>query len=341
MSSLKSANQLQDKEINFNKYKEAFDGNTDENRKLLCAFIKTQAESYKAQLESDLNELTEDEKNILEIDNSLMKCINKMQGQVAEIKRTIQQRQHESANVATDIEQYKKDIEAKQFNRKEMKEVKRQLSEAYTKEMKTILKKNLAQTIKMYNSSNDKVAKFVLDSLTQFMVNDTKASFEQNKKLFANVEEMQLNIRAIKDTALSYKIVEGIMIKISGSADNVKGGEMTDLICDDKTVKQYLDVFPAFKTLSKLCHWSMNAHKDNYAEVKVKNLTQAIIDKENAKGKNDKVIAALNFSAQIEEQIKLLTDQEKPQIDSKKSKIQESKKAIEQKLANFNSHYFN
>jgi Na+/phosphate symporter len=120
-----------------------------------------------------------------------------------------------------------------------------------------------------------------------------------------------------------------MMIKISGSADAKDGGEMTIEITNDNNVKNYIDLFPFYKTLSKLCHWSMNAHKDNYAEVKVKNLTQAIIDKDNNKVKNEKVILALDFSAQIEEQIKLLTEQEKPQIDAKKEKIQKAKKEIQ------------
>lgn len=72
-------------------------------------------------------------------------------------------------------------------------EVKRQLFESETKEMKNIDKKNLA-AIKNYIQSNstDNVVAFVLDSMTKFFTGSSTATYaQQGQSFFTNVDELQ------------------------------------------------------------------------------------------------------------------------------------------------------
>jgi hypothetical protein len=52
---------------------------------------------------------------------------------------------------------------------------------------------------------------------------------------------------------------------------NSDGGDITQEISNEKNVKTYLDFFPYFKTLSKMCHLAMNVKKETNIKVKISN----------------------------------------------------------------------
>lgn len=76
---------------------------------------------------------------------------------------------------------------------KDLVEVKRQLFEAETKEMKNINKKNL-DAIKIYIQRNpsDNVIAFVLDSMTKFFTADANATYAQRgQSFFSSADDLQ------------------------------------------------------------------------------------------------------------------------------------------------------
>lgn len=62
------------------------------------------------------------------------------------------------------------------------------------------------------------------------------------------------------------------MNQISGPTDSQESSQMTKDLTDEKKIKKNIDIFPFYKTLSKLCHWSINSQKDAYGDKKIKQM---------------------------------------------------------------------
>jgi len=57
---------------------------------------------------------------------------------------------------------------------------------------------------------------------------------------------------------------------------NSDGGDITQEMSSEKNVKTYLDFFPYFKTLSKMCHLAMTVKKEVNTQVKIHNGEQEL-----------------------------------------------------------------
>lgn len=146
---------------------------------------------------------------------------------------------------------------------KDLVEVKRQLFEAETKEMKAIDKKNLA-AIKSFiqKESNDKVISFVLDSMTKFFAGDANATYASSgSTYFTNVEDLQQNIRKVDHGKLDSDVIKGMMAAMCGG-EGSDGGDIANELSAEKNIAKYLAFFPFFKTLSKMCHLAMTVRKE-------------------------------------------------------------------------------
>ena len=139
--------------------------------------------------------------------------------------------------------------------------------------MKSIDKSKLTRVKKLFNKDgNNSVLSFTLDGLVQFMTgNNSGYGKVQEKDQFKDVESLQQAIRAIKPDTLNYDQVSKMMLTISGPADSQDSSQMTKDLTDEKKIKTNVDIFPFYKTLSKLCHWSMNYHKNQHVLKKIKN----------------------------------------------------------------------
>ena len=184
----------------------------------------------------------------------------------------------ENANREKHLNDLQKQRSEKEQLRKELKEIKKQLNESRSKEMKSIDKKKLALIIKyaVANPGNNPI-EFVLNSLTQFIVGSKNATFTGNKaEHFDNVDNLHEALRSIKPDALNFEEVKDIMLKIGGKDGSA--GEIINQLTDENNRKIYIEFYPYFKTLSKICHWSMNCQKDTYAATKIANLNYKIND---------------------------------------------------------------
>lgn len=182
--------------------------------------------------------------------------IGKKRAEIEDARSTAAQRTLDAQNTITD----------QITKRKELKETKKSLFEAISKEMKGVDAKKLAKVKKMYN--RDKYCTFVLDTMTQFIEARENATYAQtNDSHTKNVEEFQQSIRSIKYNALGYQRVQDIMLELSGT--EASPSEMIQAVVNDKNVKQYLDFFPFFKTISKICHWAVVSMRDDLAEKKI------------------------------------------------------------------------
>jgi hypothetical protein len=84
--------------------------------------------------------------------------------------------------------------------------------------MKAINKKNL-QAIKAYHKNNDAdaVITFVLNSMTKFIMGDSKVSYGQaGAPLFASVDELSQNIRKTDHSKMDTADIQAIMRDIVG-----------------------------------------------------------------------------------------------------------------------------
>lgn len=140
--------------------------------------------------------------------------------------------------------------------------------------MKSIDKAKLTRVKKLFNKEpNNEVLSFTLDSLVLFMTKvENGYGKDVEKDQFKDVESLQQAIRAIKPDTLSFERVSAMMLKISGPADSPDSSQLTKELTNEKNIKTNIDVFPFYKTLSKLCHWSMNYHKNQHILKKIKNL---------------------------------------------------------------------
>lgn len=108
-------------------------------------------------------------------------------------------------------------------------EVKRQLFEAETKEMKNINKKNLT-AIKGFIQKNpdDNVISFVLDSMTKFFTGSATATYaQQGQSFFSSSDDLQQNIRKIDHGKLESDVIKIMMAKMCGG-EGSDGGEIAD-----------------------------------------------------------------------------------------------------------------
>jgi len=100
----------------------------------------------------------------------------------------------------------------------DLMEARRGLAEAETKEMKGITKKSLSAIKSYYNKNdNDKVVCFALDSMTKFIRGDSKVTYGLGGAvLFANVDELQQNIRKTDHSKMETAEIQEIMRLIVG-----------------------------------------------------------------------------------------------------------------------------
>lgn len=204
------------------------------------------------------------------------------------------------------------------------------------KEMKNITKKNFEKITKYAKvHSTDIVVTFVLDSMTKFLTGDSKATFiGQGAPFYTSAEDLQLSIRKADHGALEKEVIEVMMQRMCGG-QNSDGGDITQEMSAEKNVKIYLDFFPYFKTLSKMCHLAMTVKKELNTHKKITN-NEATVKSYELQMKTAKHVAdVLKCFEQIKEASDRIKFGEISILQEKEAKVNERHSQITSKLQSF------
>jgi len=113
------------------------------------------------------------------------------------------------------------------------------------------------------SNGDEKVGHFLLDSLTKFITGNGEAKFLDNgQAFFESVEILDGHIRKIEHLNLEKKVIEEMMQKITGESGKPESGEIFQLISNDREVSRYIDFYPFFRLLSKICHLAFTKRKE-------------------------------------------------------------------------------
>ena len=189
---------------------------------------------------------------------------------------------------------------------------------------------------KMYNRDNHLT--YVLNTLCAFMEGKESYTYSQTDDCYTkNVEEFQQAIRAIKYNALSFAKVQEIMQVVAGSDE--KPSEMIQAITNGAATKKYLEFYPFFKTLSKICHWCMVSMRDDLAAKKIEETEKQLKDMDLEKKRNDEILAEIQKIQGSSQLLKYLAT-ERALVMIKKDKIQRLQAATREKLQNLHRDYY-
>lgn len=111
-------------------------------------------------------------------------------------------------------------------------------------------------------------------------------------------------------------------------------------LSNPSNLKKYLEFFPFFKTLSKMCHLAMTERKIKNARANIRAIESQLIEKANKVRENQKLAETQNFYVTIDEERARLENDELPMIQAKLEKINVNLEAVNERLANFNETYW-
>lgn len=245
-----------------------------------------------------------------------------MEKKVETVKHQQHGVQEQCKTLRADIEKTEQENKKLEGLIKDHGEVKRQLYEAETKEMKGINKKNLAKIKSFYSKKqDDKVVSFVLDSLTKFLDGNQTATYQANGlSYFTSADDLQQNIRKVDHGCIPDKDLQEMMKKMCGG-DQSDGGEIAQELSNEKNIKTYIDFFCYFKTLSKMCHLAMITHKETKAVNTLKKNLVKIEQKKSDLVQKAKLEESLNFWKGIKEECERVQQDEVGVLERKLSKI--------------------
>lgn len=148
------------------------------------------------------------------------------------------------------------------------------MTESKTKEIKAVDKKNL-EKITRAAMRNDNVAYFLLDTIAQFIKGSPDASYASSREFFETPDAFLVAARKVDALALDKYHIENIMKRITGESSQGNGDIYAAITNSDK-VNEYIDFFPYFRALSKMCHLSITMKKQVNLKKKVQqNLEKA------------------------------------------------------------------
>ena len=104
---------------------------------------------------------------------------------------------------------------------------------------------------------------FILDSMTKFFVGLPTATYEsQGAEFFTNAEDLQQTIRKLDHGLLDFSVIKEMMTKMCGGEGAAGSGLISEELTDERNIKKYLNYFPYFRTLCKMCHVGMTVRKE-------------------------------------------------------------------------------
>jgi len=107
------------------------------------------------------------------------------------------------------------------------------------------------------------VVSFILDSMTKLFVGLPTATYESHgTEFFTNAEDLQQTIRKLDHGLLDFSVLKEMMTKMCGGEGAAGSGLISEELTDDRNIKKYLNYFPYFRTLCKMCHVGMTARKE-------------------------------------------------------------------------------
>ena len=160
----------------------------------------------------------------------------------------------------------------KQFDQqiRDFKEIKQNLSDQRSKEVNNIDKKAYKKLrAAMKKNAEDPVVKFLLDKLTQFIKGTEKVEYDESDPMWADVKTIGFELRNADPSKLEKGYIREVMSKITGeSGVEEEDGEIYKQISDQAQVKKYIDFFPLYRIVSKMCHLAMSIKKEQELSMK-------------------------------------------------------------------------
>jgi hypothetical protein len=99
--------------------------------------------------------------------------------------------------------------------------------------------------------------------MTKFFVGSATATYEsQGAEFFTNADDLQQTIRKLDHSCLEFNVIKEMMTKMCGGEGAAGSGLISEELTDERNIKKYLNYFPYFRTLCKMCHVGMTVRKE-------------------------------------------------------------------------------
>lgn len=226
--------------------------------------LKGEAEDEKAELQKDIDILRADKEGIADV---LRSWEDKVQDYIS--KANDIRAKHEAA--AHDIERQKtlranleEEAKREKQNISDLQEIKKGLFEQVMKEFKGVTPDKLSRVTKNVRDNGDEeVGIFLLDSLTKFFTGNPDSTYiSDGQDFFKTVDDFDTAIRKLDHLSLEKKVIEQMMQKITGESGKPEEGEIYQKISDERQIDKYINFYPFFRLLSKVCHLAFTKRKE-------------------------------------------------------------------------------
>lgn len=178
------------------------------------------------------------------------------------------------------------------------------------------------------------------------MGGDARLEYSQNGAVYFLTEaDLHMHIRNCDYSALDRLTIESIMSRMIAAAeeeepDNGRMGDIFEMLQREENIKTYIEFFPYFKCLSKMCSLAINWCKDLNIMQREAALKTKLQKVSNDVQVNRTLIENLEFYREIDLESDRLQQQELPRLYAKKDAVLRNKLQIESKLANFIEQFF-
>lgn len=156
-----------------------------------------------------------------------------------------------------------------------MNEICRNLKDDKNKEIKNMTagKKGNFEKIKRAYNKNDFVAVNILDDIAKFVTENPDTNWKTHEKKLSDYNALMIELRKIMRSNLDKTVIEAMMKDITGESDDKESkpdGAVYAALCDEKKVSEYIEFFPYFRLVHKICDLAMTVKKKENFVKKVK-----------------------------------------------------------------------
>ena len=179
---------------------------------------------------------------------------------------------------------------------------------------------------------------WILDNVSMFLCGNEKTSYSTGgAQHFASHDAFTTALAKIDHLKISKERCEQLMKEITGG--NSEGGLVAKALVQPENLARYVDMFPLFKTLSKMVFLATTMRKEASFKRKIVKAQKEVDTLTIKSDLQEALIAQLQFYRELDRE-KAAIDEEESFVQSKLQQTQDQIREVEEKRAHFVESYF-
>lgn len=219
----------------------------------------------------------------------------------------------------------------------DLNDVRKQLAEAQAKEAKNVNQAKIDKVLRMAQEG-DSTVNWILDNLSIFLCGNEKSSYNNGgSQHFSNLEAWQQSLQKVDHLAIGKERCEQLMKEITGGSS--EGGAVAQALVLPDNMARYIDLYPFFKTLSKMVFLTTTMRKEASFKRKIARAQTEVNALTIKADLQTALMNQLDFYRELDRE-KAAIEEEYTFVKSKLAQTIDQIKEFEDKLEDFVESYF-